>query len=164
MGIHKLHSMILKPGAKSLKLNIISEAKGEDSLIGFLGETVVPTGDFKSTTHEGALSLMWKGGVLRVNHALLEDGECSRYDITWTSVKPSKLVDSFDLRNGHWYGGAELKKQAWPLEKAKVSAIIEFALYSPCIPEHREKTNKAFTFFFCIYMRVANFQNFLESL
>ncbi|XP_070532691.1 myogenesis-regulating glycosidase-like [Ptychodera flava] len=42
------------------------------------------------------------------------------YDIIWEPLGDGDLEDCFNLAESHWYGGAELLHQYWPIEKSSV--------------------------------------------
>jgi hypothetical protein len=68
--------------------------------------------------------LEWKNlARLNITHQFL-DGEAHCYSLAWQSLSPDvSPIDCFPLGDefqGHWYGGGESLRGAWPLDKGHI--------------------------------------------
>lgn len=75
--------------------------------------------------HEDSLSVKWSTSVfLTISRDDAFDERC--IDVKWGSAEgeePSEFLDCFDLEGTHWFGGSELYRQEWPLEKASIDMM-----------------------------------------
>jgi alpha-glucosidase (family GH31 glycosyl hydrolase) len=90
----------------------------KEVLRGHLGQTVVTPSDYTKKQTDTSVSLTWKDGNLKISHYAL-DNNVHRYDFFWTAGKPNKLSDTLEMIGSHWYGGAQVRKMVWPVEKMK---------------------------------------------
>ena len=74
--------------------------------------------------NEYSLSVKWSSSV---SVTIARDDKFDRcINVNWRSSEPeepSEFLDCFDLEGKHWFGGAELYKQEWPLEKASIDMM-----------------------------------------
>ncbi len=130
METHELHTAELDVGATHIALRIQCEdGSGSTALSGSLGSipgasSSVPRGaepDVRKT--DTSVRFAWPGfGSLTVEHQPLEtDGQTGhKYRVTWeleVNGKNTTLADAFRLEGCHWYGGAQMRSNQWPVEK-----------------------------------------------
>ena len=104
-----------KHSGNHVYLSVLSENGSDILLKGTLGHSFK---DFipKAETSGNNLFIDWfDQGHLSVIHEDLGHGK-HRYDFQYVSFKPKKLMDMFDMRGAHWYGGCQVMKQTWPLD------------------------------------------------
>lgn len=81
------------------------------------------------------LRVEWPTVTLTIqrNTSLTSDTEIDVYDVSWTTNSLHTLTQAFTMgsSNGvHWYGGAEMLKIEWPLEKNRVG-MFPYIAYDP---------------------------------
>lgn len=98
---------------------------GDIALEGFLGRLIpvdsIPTlcsneGGTKSGEGE---CFQWPDGTTLTISPPAEMGNAVCQEILWnaTSCVTEAFEDCFSLETAHWYGGAQIKRQLWPIEK-----------------------------------------------
>ncbi|XP_071506136.1 myogenesis-regulating glycosidase-like [Diadema antillarum] len=72
-----------------------------------------------ATTTDQRLCLEWREyGQLEIDWQEKDNMDC--YDFAWTAIhKDVTHKDCFSFQNSHWYGGAVVADQQWPLELAR---------------------------------------------
>ncbi|XP_054754945.1 myogenesis-regulating glycosidase-like [Lytechinus pictus] len=69
-----------------------------------------------ATTTDRRLCLEWREyGQLEIDWLELDNMDC--YEFTWTAIHHEVMhKDCLSLQNAHWYGGAVVANQRWPIE------------------------------------------------
>ena len=105
---------------------ILTNPKNNASLSARLGKSLDYDLVVDKTANERFLSIQWKRSTASLTMA--QDDEYERcVNVNWHAKykidEPSEFLDCFDLEGMHWYGGSELYKQEWPLEKASIDMM-----------------------------------------
>lgn len=118
-----LGELQFKPSTGELRLQ-----NSEDQLAikGFTGRTAKLGSITTRRSSSISLEYNWDSSVSLV--ITKEDKHC--YNVTWSAKQHSvaSLMDCFDISDMHLYGGSELYRQVWPLEKASVEMQPYFPL------------------------------------
>ena len=72
----------------------------------------------KAYTGDRLYIVQWEGeATMNITDQNEPDKSAECVDVFWQSLKlGGTLEDCFDLEDSHWYGGAELYNQTWPME------------------------------------------------
>lgn len=114
----EFHTLIVNLQEERVSLDVIGQSGAPPILSGHLGHHIPADSDFSLQYFDERMTVEWLGqGTLQIDHIAWESGH--KYDIEWTwrNSKKVALKDTFSMRNSHWYGAAQVKKQTWPLEK-----------------------------------------------
>lgn len=98
-------------------LLLMSNSRGLEALKGYLGKSFGHS-LYKKKVRGDSLFYEWENTVtLRVSQ---ESERC--FVLKWGAGNSdlSTFTDCYELKGSHWYGGAEIRKQVWPLEKAEL--------------------------------------------
>ncbi|XP_078601847.1 myogenesis-regulating glycosidase-like [Branchiostoma floridae x Branchiostoma japonicum] len=105
------------------KLFSLENGRGKQILDGRVGvhlpDSIVPYWCGSKNT----ICLEWKTfAKIHITSTAMEEVEC--YRIVWETYKPTFAPeDCFNMLPGHWYGGAEMDTQDWPLEKGNRTMV-----------------------------------------
>lgn len=102
---------------------ILKNLKNDAFLNGKLGKSVGESLIVDKNTSQRSLRVQWSKSSL----GIAQDDDFERcVNVNWGSVESdelTKFLDCFNLEGMHWYGGSELYKQEWPLEKASIDMM-----------------------------------------
>ena len=100
----------------------LKNPKTEACLEGELGQSLKSRALVKNEIENHCLLIEWS------NYATLnvsKDGDRC-FHVNWKPKgigEPRYFLDCFELGDSHWYGGSELYRQEWPLEKADIQMM-----------------------------------------
>ena len=126
METHELHTAELDVG-NHVTLRIKSE-DGSTALTGTLGSSPginssVPKIDPEIQKTDKSIIFKSEGfGILTFEHCRIETNDRigHKYTVSWeltVNGRNTTLTDGFSLDGSHWYGGAQIRSNEWPLEK-----------------------------------------------
>ncbi|XP_013398193.1 myogenesis-regulating glycosidase [Lingula anatina] len=97
-------------------LQATDDAKSKEVLRGNLGVNFSMENDFSVCNSEG-VCLDWKDARLRINSSQVEEG-VTCFTVSWESLScnVSSLRDCYEMQGSHWYGGAQVYYQYWPID------------------------------------------------
>jgi len=118
----KFHTLNLQLEKNVIKLSVMSN-DGEKILHGVIGTMFSETVKFVDTDNDNILEAeIGDTGRLTICHKETT-GIQHRYDLKWLSDKSKELRDSFHISDSHWYGGAHVRRQPWPIEQMDMEVI-----------------------------------------
>ena len=106
-----------KHSGDNLYMKLMSQNGSNELLKATIAHTFTSKVAPKAEISDGNLFIDWEGqGHLSVTHEPLGAGK-HRYNFQYISFKTKKMLDMFDMKGAHWYGGCQVMRQLWPLEK-----------------------------------------------
>lgn len=111
------HTLHFKHSGDNLYLKVMSNDNQTELLKATLAHSFMSKVAPEMEISDGVLEISWKDqGHLTVLHDDLGEGR-HKYYFQYVSFKSKKLLDMFDMRGAHWYGGSQVRRQLWPIEK-----------------------------------------------
>nr|QHC34069.1 target of brain insulin-like 1 alpha glucosidase [Platynereis dumerilii] len=112
------HTINLEPRLP-FKLNLFSSEDANQIVYSSTIGTAAPKGVLPiiQRDDEETLKITWSDELMvTIKYYEYQGGH--RYDVSWEVIgkKVVSVTDVVALENGHWYGGAQVRKQTWPIE------------------------------------------------
>ena len=111
------HTLKFKFSNKYLFMNVLSPENNESLLSASIAQKFSIEVTPKYEVNQDNLFFNWSDcGHLTVMHYDLGQGR-HKYEFKFISFNNKTLVDMFDMRRAHWYGGSQIMHMTWPVEK-----------------------------------------------